>query len=105
MCKALLVDVRRFVRDNEGCIGFGFCGDGNCNLPQWTPAFPELPQYVLTAFVQRFLKGMGQKTGDLMVCCGVRGLSFSDNTCQVPNRDKQHDCMIMEWSYEVPAPS
>ena len=61
------------------------------------------PEYLLSLQEPQMLKGIGSKNGDLMICTGVAGLHFSENICAAPNRDNQHDCMMLQWCYRAPA--
>ena len=43
-----------------------------------------------------FMRGLGLKGGDLMVGAGAEGMDFSENTCTVEGRARQHDPIIMQ---------
>ena len=105
VCKHVLTDAIRHMNANDECIGFAFCGDANCSLSVWSSAIEQTPHLLLTHKMPEFIFGIGRKSGDVMI--GTAGkneaLEFFENTCTVPNREQQHDCMNMTWCYRARA--
>ena len=104
-CRAILEDALRHHADNPTSCGWVFGGDANCSLAPWSAAVAEVPQIHLSFEQPSFLEGINKKNGDLIVAAGVKGgrLTVLDNTCAVPGREKQHDCMYFQWCYKAPA--
>ena len=108
-CRAILHDALRHHADNPTSCGWVFGGDANCSLAPWSAAVEEVPQIRLAFDAPSFLHGINRKNGDLIVVAGVKGggLTVFENTCTVPGREKQHDCMYYQWCYRArakPAP-
>jgi hypothetical protein len=107
-CKAVLRDAMAHAGADPSCVGFGFGGDATCSYGQWIAACAEVPEYRDCFKQLSYIRGVGGKAGDLMVCAGMEGLDFYDNTCchgglgfSLEGREKQHDPMVMEWCYRA----
>ena len=101
-CKAILEDAMRQLSEDASIIGFGFGGDANCNLAQWSVAFSECRHFRLHYGLPFYMFGRRRKGGDLMIGCASHGkghLIFWKNTCEVEGREEQHDPMIMQWRF------
>ena len=101
-CNAILEDAIRQRSDDASIIGFGFGGDSNCNMVQWTTAFAKCTQIRLHYGKAFCMFGRRRKDGDLMLGCPSHGkghLTFCDNTCTAEGREEQHDPMIMKWQF------
>ena len=105
LCKHVLTDAIRHMEAEKDCIGFGFGGDANASLSVWTSAMVQTPQLRLTFQDPVFMIGQHQKNGDLMIgaACTTSALQFFENSCEVPNRELQHDCLNLTWCYQAQA--
>ena len=102
-CNAILEDAMRERSADASIIGFGFAGDANCNLVQWTPAFSDCRNIRLHYGSPSYMFGRRRKGGDLMIGCASHGegdLTFYENACDVQGREEQHDPMIMAWQFK-----
>ena len=106
MCKHVLTDAARHLHEERDCVGFGFGGDANASFGNWTNAIAQTPELQLSFKTPQFMFGIHRKAGDVMMGAGTSNdLEFFENTCDVPNREAQHDCMIMTWCYRAHARS
>ena len=104
LCKATLTDAIEHIEKTDHNIGFAFGGDANCNLATWQTALEEMSEYKLTFQEAQLLWGAERKNGDLIVAAGINGFDMLDENCDVPNRDPQHNCMMLAWCYRARAP-
>ena len=102
-CKGILKDAMKDHAADDLNIGFGFGGDANCSMSQWTTAVDESRPFALHYQIPYYMFGRGRKGGDLMIGCsgvGKNQLIFFENRCEVEGREKMHDPMIMAWRYQ-----
>ena len=102
-CKGIIEDALRLHSNCSDMCGWVFGGDANCDLTHWTSAFEQVQQSRLNFETPRFIYGINHKGGDLMVGAAVKGadMDFFENTCTVKGRERQHDCMFLEWCYRA----
>ena len=96
--------IRQVTADNR-IVGFMFCGDANCNLPNWLGATMDdhtwemhfgHPCYFY-ANKDAAAVARKRKSGDITVVFCVKGQQFDgvQEDCRVRNRERQHDVSVV----------
>ena len=106
-CKTVLLHALRTHAETQNNLGFLVAGDANCSRVEWTAACFEQQDYKLHFQEPEFIYANEHfkrhpaeaKGGDIGVVMGIKTLKGRQYDFKRQSREKQHDVMIIGWSW------